>query len=125
MANSNYGTWLELSAPGKSIYSTTVNSLGESVYAYYSGTSMATPHVAGVAALVWSHFPECSNTQIRYALAQTSKDGGASGCDDYFGYGVVQAKAAIDWLIANPCVGASYGKGTIVGGCNFLQTLSS
>ena len=42
---SNFGPWLEISAPGKSIYSTTVNILGQSVYALYSGTSMAVPHV--------------------------------------------------------------------------------
>ena len=123
--SSNYGTWLEISAPGKSIYSTTVNSLGQSVYAYYSGTSMATPHVAGVAALVWSHFPTCTNTQIRYALVRSANDAGLSGCDQYFGYGIVQAKAAVDWLINNPCDGATYGMGTINGGCTLLQTLSS
>jgi serine protease len=122
--SSDYGPWLELCAPGKSVYSTTVNAQGQSIYAYYSGTSMATPHAAGVAALVWSHFPECSNTEIRIALANSARDTGPAGCDDYAGFGIVQAKNAIDWIITNPCSGKIYNTTTIEGGCTFLQTLS-
>jgi hypothetical protein len=72
-ANSNYGSTLELMAPGHLILSTTVNETGHFQYAEYSGTSMATPHASGVAALVWSHFPNCTNQQIRYALAYSAK----------------------------------------------------
>jgi serine protease len=46
-------------------------------YAYYDGTSMATPHVAGVAALIWSANPGWSNQQIRDALAVTAEDLGS------------------------------------------------
>ena len=72
-------------------------------YRYLSGTSMATPHVAAAAALVWSHFPQCSNHQIRQALAVTAEDKGASGCDWHYGYGIVKAKDAYDFLLANDC----------------------
>lgn len=48
-SGSNWGGGSELVAPGNSVLSTTVNGRGESVYSLYSGTSMATPHVAGVA----------------------------------------------------------------------------
>ena len=68
----------------------------------YSGTSMATPHVAGAAALLISHFPTCSVTQLRYALAYTSKDKGRSGCDPYYGYGIIRVKAAYDFLKQYP-----------------------
>lgn len=67
-------------------------------YAYYDGTSMATPHVSGVAALLWSAFPGKSNAEIRAALQNTAQDLGAAGRDSYYGYGLVQAKAAYDAL---------------------------
>lgn len=80
---------------------------------------MATPHVAGVAALVWSHFPQCTNTQIRFALTRTALDAGTSGCDSRFGRGIVQARAAYNWLAANPCAGASWGRtAEPQGGCS-------
>lgn len=72
-------------------------------YAYFNGTSMATPHAAGVAALVWSYFPQCSAAQIRTTLAKSAQDLGAVGRDDKYGYGLVQAKAAYDRLAASGC----------------------
>ena len=80
-------------------------------YGYMSGTSMATPAVSGVAALVWSNFPSCSGTDIRNALKATAQDAGAAGKDVYFGYGIVKAKAAYDYLTANGCAGAGGGGG--------------
>lgn len=57
------------------------------------------PIVAGVAALVWSYFPECSNNQIRNILALTAKRLSPEGsCDEYTGYGMIQAKEAFDAL---------------------------
>jgi subtilisin family serine protease len=67
-------------------------------YEYYDGTSMATPHVSGVAALVWSNFPTKSNAEIRDALQKTALDKGAAGKDNSYGWGIVQAKAAYDLL---------------------------
>ena len=67
-------------------------------YAYYDGTSMATPHVAGVAALVWSANPSWTNAQVRQALAVTAEDLGAGGRDNAYGWGLIQAKAALDEL---------------------------
>ncbi|KZN33184.1 S8 family serine peptidase [Pseudoalteromonas luteoviolacea] len=75
-------------------------------YAEKSGTSMASPHVAGVAALVWSQHPSCSNVDIRNALNATAIDLGAAGRDDEYGFGLVQAKAASDYITTNGCSGA-------------------
>jgi subtilisin family serine protease len=72
-------------------------------YAYYNGTSMATPHVSAVAALVWSYFPQCSAGQIRNALDSSALDLGTPGRDPYFGYGLVQARAAYDRLRSQGC----------------------
>ena len=80
-------------------------SVQASDYAYYDGTSMATPHVAGVAALVWSYHSACTNTQIRSALAATAEDLGAAGRDNAYGYGLVKAKDAKDYLDTYGCAG--------------------
>ncbi len=80
-----------MAAPGVSVLSTVPTG-----YAYYSGTSMATPHVVGVAALVWSLRLECSNDQLRQTLRSSAQDLGALGRDNSYGYGLVQAKAAAD-----------------------------
>ncbi|MBQ0942575.1 S8 family serine peptidase [Ideonella sp. 4Y16] len=72
-------------------------------YAYLSGTSMATPHVSGVAALVWSFHPECTAAQIRKVLNSTAMDLGDPGRDDKFGNGLVQAKAALKKLDGGFC----------------------
>jgi serine protease len=68
-------------------------------YAYLDGTSMATPHVSGVAALLWAAKPSATNTQIRDAMTSTARDLGATGRDNYYGYGAVQAYAALEALL--------------------------
>jgi subtilisin family serine protease len=87
-------------------------SISTSDYGYMSGTSMATPAVSGVAALVWSNFPSCTGEEIRSALKATAQDSGAAGHDVYFGHGIVKAKAAHDYLTANGCAGGDNGGGT-------------
>ena len=77
--------------------STVANNQGNG-YAFYNGTSMATPHVAGVAALIWSANPSWTNGQIREALAVTAEDLGTAGRDDSYGWGLIRAKAALDEL---------------------------
>ena len=64
---SNYGSWVDVAAPGVSIYSTYKNG-----YAYLSGTSMSTPFVTGLAALVKSQNPGFSNTEIRNRIETSS-----------------------------------------------------
>jgi len=91
---SQFNNQVDISAPGKDILSTFPNN----AYAYMSGTSMATPHVAGVAALVWSHFPGLKAQQIRKAIEQTAEDRGSQGYDNYYGHGISRAKAAFDDL---------------------------
>jgi hypothetical protein len=98
------------------------STLPNNQYAAWSGTSMATPHVAGVAALVWSHFPDCTNKQIREALIKSTQDLGVQGCDNDYGFGLVDAQAAYQYLETNGC---EFSVGETVGGCNQCPECSS
>ena len=89
-------------------------------YASLTGTSMATPHAAAAAALLWSNFPDCTNHQIRYALAATAADGKGK-CDDHLGYGIIKVKDAYDWLKEDPCNSWQISENS-TGGCTTLHT---
>jgi subtilisin family serine protease len=67
-------------------------------YGYMNGTSMATPHVAGAAALIWSIAPEASPSEVVAALVQTAVDHGPAGFDQTFGHGVIDVYAAAERL---------------------------
>jgi thermitase len=88
----NFGEWVELAAPGVDIYST----YWDNTYRSMSGTSMATPHVAGVAALVWSQFPNMTRDWVRAQLRYAADDLGDPGFDDYYGYGRINARKAVE-----------------------------
>lgn len=88
---SNYGNKIEVSAPGTSVYSTVP---GNS-YGYKTGTSMACPHVAGLAALIWSYKPGMTNSQVRDALHTAVDDKGTPGKDMYYGYGRINCAKII------------------------------
>ncbi|HEV8394831.1 MAG TPA: S8 family serine peptidase [Vicinamibacterales bacterium] len=83
---SNYGSWVDIAAPGSNILSTYPLSKcteagvpGETgCYAWLSGTSMATPHVAGAAALIWSRGDVTSNTQVVDLLLNNADPSGVS-----------------------------------------------
>lgn len=83
---SNYGSHVDLSAPF-SAYST----IGGNSYGTLCGTSMAAPHVTGVAALIKSANPAWTNQQVVNHLYATAEDRGAVGKDIYYGYGIVRA----------------------------------
>lgn len=78
--------------------SVTVANTDNEDYEYYNGTSMATPHVSGVATLVWSHHTQCSAAQIREALKATAEDLETAGRDNKTGFGLVNADAAKAYL---------------------------
>ena len=66
-------------------------------YYFYSGTSMATPHVSGVAALLISKGGATTPDEVREALQSTAEDKGPTGWDPGYGWGIVDAYAALEW----------------------------
>ncbi len=91
---SQFNDQVDIAAPGVDVLST----IPGGRYARFNGTSMASPHVAGVAALVWSHFPSKTAQEIRQALESTAQDLGSPGRDDSFGHGLVRADLAYNVL---------------------------
>ncbi|KRA20878.1 hypothetical protein ASE35_06085 [Lysobacter sp. Root916] len=73
-------------------------SVSNTAYQTMSGTSMATPHVSGAAAVVWSAKPTATAAQVRDALLTTAQDIDAAGYDNNTGWGLVQTQSAITEL---------------------------
>lgn len=93
---SNRGPELALMAPGVDIYSTWyAAALAEDTYLTKTGTSMAAPHVAGAAALVWSRWPEWDNVAVSRQITLTTADRGAPGWDPEYGWGRLDACTAV------------------------------
>jgi hypothetical protein len=67
-------------------------------YTYASGTSLSCPYVSGVAALIWSRFPNATRDWVRAQLRVTADDLGAPGFDPYYGYGRINARKAVEQL---------------------------
>ncbi|MFU8833438.1 MAG: S8 family serine peptidase, partial [Wenzhouxiangella sp.] len=83
---------------GASAFVSTLSTIPADGYAAWNGTSMASPHVAAVAALVWSYAPDMTATEVRAALAASAEDLGTPGRNNEFGFGLVQAQAALDYI---------------------------
>lgn len=93
---STYGSWVDVAAPGVSIYSTMpnhTNSIGLTNYGSLSGTSMATPHVAGLAGLVWATSYGTSNTSVRSRIESTAD--AITGTGTYWQCGRINAYEAV------------------------------
>jgi thermitase len=86
---SQYGSWISVSAPGVNILSTfpTSGPSSRKDYGSISGTSMATPAVAGAVALIRSQNPGLKVAQVRAQLEQGTDDLGDPGFDKYYGHG--------------------------------------
>ncbi|MBN1922245.1 MAG: S8 family serine peptidase [Anaerolineae bacterium] len=108
---SQYGSHCDIAAPGGAmtylhdpdgIYSTLptydVEMTGEGFsknYDYLQGTSMATPYVSGLAALIWSVSPGLTPAQVQQVMQDTAVDLGPTGWDVNYGYGRIDALAAL------------------------------
>ncbi len=85
----------EVVAPGVNVRS----AVRKDGYAFYDGTSMAGPHVAGVMALLKEAFPDLPGEELKAALYFSATDLGDPGEDNTFGRGMIHAEAAFQWLL--------------------------
>lgn len=89
---SNSDPYVTVSAPGVGIYSDYLNT----GFASETGTSQATPHVAGLAALIWARHPEYSAAQVEQVITSTAVELGNAGRDADFGWGRIDVQAALN-----------------------------
>ncbi|HEX9691039.1 MAG TPA: S8 family serine peptidase [Gemmatimonadales bacterium] len=100
---SNYGSHVDLTSAFFAL-STVVYNGYEDYDAGWCGTSMATPHVSGVATLIRAKYPALCASQVAQIMFSTAVDLGAPGRDDYYGYGLPDAVAALDLAsVTTPC----------------------
>ncbi|HKF20424.1 MAG TPA: S8 family serine peptidase [Candidatus Angelobacter sp.] len=97
---SNFGSKIDVTAPGVDVLSlraagSLLGPIVDNDYTRLSGTSMATPHVAGTAALILSQHPTYAPEDVRQALRASASPIGTPGWDLQFGYGIVNATAAL------------------------------
>ena len=98
---SNYGPSVDLVAPGEDIYSTVYDVQKGTTFIKASGTSMASPVVAGVASLLKSKYPNLKPYEIEAILEMTSKDLGERGYDLTYGNGLVDPVKALQFDLKN------------------------
>ncbi len=92
---STYGSSVDIVAPGADVYSTFYQYGQKSSFVEMSGTSMASPVVAGVASLLLSKHPNLTPSQVEYILEHTAADLGEPGYDIKYGNGLVNPVAAL------------------------------
>ena len=92
---SNHGAWIDIAAPGIDITSTRLAPGPAAAYGSETGTSFSSPIVAGVAALVRERHPSWRWDRVQWEVIRTAADRGPAGHDDAYGFGLVNAAAAL------------------------------
>jgi len=97
---SSRGDSVSVVAPGESILSTIglddpATLQGGLPYSYYNGTSMASPHVSGLAALLYQKYPDATPYEMRKLIEDSAMDMDVPGYDENTGYGLIDALAAL------------------------------
>jgi subtilisin family serine protease len=93
---SNHGPWITLAAPGINVMTTELEAGPSLATTTVTGTSFSSPIVAGVAALLRERHPAWNWNRVAYELVRTARDAGPTGVDDAYGFGIVDAAAALD-----------------------------
>lgn len=118
---SNYGPSLDLVAPGgdlnvdqnndgykdgilQNTFNPNTKNTKDFSYWFFEGTSMAAPHVSGVAALIIAKGIAATPGEVRNVLQETAEDLGVPGKDNTFGWGLIDAQAALSWTAGPVCM---------------------
>ncbi|WP_042350864.1 S8 family peptidase [Bacillus massiliigorillae] len=96
---SNFGPSVDVVAPGEDVYSTLYNYEKKSTFISASGTSMASPVVAGVASLLLAKYPNLTPAQVEYILEKTADDLGEKGFDTKYANGLVNPVKALSYNV--------------------------
>jgi thermitase len=112
-AFSSQGPEVDVSAPGQAVYSTYDATGQDNSYTYLDGTSMATPHVSGLAGLIVSINPRLTAAEVREVIELTVEDKGAAGFDTFFGLGRINAFAAALMAQGTLCQADFNGNGQV------------
>ncbi len=121
--DSNFGRWIDMSAPGVDVLSCYCCQPGARSYRAADGTSTSSPHVCGVVGLMFSVDPTLTPQQVRDLLCENADDLGDPGFDIYFGCGRINAARTIAAIVNGPrCPADLDGDGT-VGITDLLQLL--
>lgn len=95
-SGSNYGSGLDLVAPGDEIFSSTTGG----GYGYRTGTSMAAPFVSGLAAVLWGKAGATTPYLVEVAMESSALDLGTPGWDAEYGFGLIQMDKALQYAAA-------------------------
>ncbi|KIL51863.1 S8 family serine peptidase [Jeotgalibacillus soli] len=121
---STYGPSVDVVAPGEDVYSTAYDASKKSTYMNLSGTSMASPVVAGVASLLLAKYPDLTPFQVETILKNTAMDLGGKGYDTSFGYGLIDPVAALSYDLSSLPEDPQWDEGDILSSANEI-TLSN
>jgi subtilisin family serine protease len=121
--DSTYGPWVDVAAPADAILSTATPA--EGWYRSVRGTSLAAPHVTGLAALLYSVDPTLRPVAIRGFIRAYADDLGAPGFDDFFGYGRVNAARTVSAVVAAVACPADANRDGLVGMADVLAILAN
>lgn len=119
------GPEMSVSAPGVNVFSTWDDLFAPNTYTLQSGTSMASPHTAGLAALIWSADLSLTNDDIWAVIEQTADDKGVPGWDPLFGHGRINALAALQAVLEEPCDAADLNCDGVIDGGDLAMLLAA
>ncbi|MBX7134319.1 MAG: S8 family serine peptidase [Fimbriimonadaceae bacterium] len=101
---SNFGTWVDVAAPGTSL---TTTATGNGYTGGFAGTSGACPHVAGLATLLFGANPSATNSQVRAAIEDTATAVNQAPYGEYCNFGKINSQAAMNAILGSPAPGKS------------------